>query len=314
MNLMLLQISASNSVTNTVTNVVTTVTNVAASTNAPASGNAIDRMGEKMAAFETTLIQLATTYGMKVLVAICILIVGLVVTRAVGRTVQGWLDKQQMEPPIKTLLVRVVRLLIMVAFIVVALDTAGFPVTTVIAGIGVAGVGVGLALQGVLGNLVAGLTIIFTKPYRVGEYIEIAGVYGQVRNIELFSTFLTHADTSIVMIPNRKIIGEILHNYGKIRQLDLSVGVGYGSNMTEVLPLLRQIVEGNSRVLKTPAPGIGITALGDCTINIAVKPWTAVPDCGPASAEIYAAIIEQFRAHKIEIPFPQREVRMLEKN
>jgi small conductance mechanosensitive channel len=276
--------------------------------------NTVAAVGDKLDYFKTKLVDLGTTYGMKVLVAIGILVVGFIVTRWVGKTVQRWLDGQQMEPPVKTLIIRVVRLLIMVGFLVVALDQAGFPVTTVIAGIGVAGVGVGLALQGVLGNLVAGLTIIFTKPFRVGEYVELAGVYGQVRNIELFSTFLTHADTSIVMIPNRKIIGEILHNYGKIRQLDLSVGVAYGSNMNEVLPLLRQILANNPRVLKTPEPGVGITALADCSINIAVKPWTAVPDCGPASAEIYAAIIEQFRAHKIEIPFPQREVRLLEKN
>jgi len=303
MNLMLLQISAAN-----------TATNAPANTSSNVVTNTVTAVSDKLEYFKTKLIDLGTTYGMKVLVAIGILVVGFLVTRAVGRTVQRWLDGQQMEPPIKTLLVRVVRLLIMVAFIVVALDQAGFPVTTVIAGIGVAGVGVSLALQGVLGNLVAGLTIIFTKPFRVGEYVEIAGVYGQVRNIELFSTFLTHADMSIVMIPNRKIIGEILHNYGKIRQLDLSVGVAYGSNMAEVLPLVRQILAANPRVLKTPEPGVGISALGDCTINLAVKPWTAVPDCGPASAEIYAAIIEQFRAHKIEIPFPQREIRMLDKS
>jgi small conductance mechanosensitive channel len=276
--------------------------------------NTVAAVGDKLDYFKTKLIDLGTTYGMRVLVAVGILVVGFVVTRWVGRTVQRSLDSHQFEPPVKTLIVRVVRLLIFMGFLVVALDNAGFPVTTVIAGIGVAGVGVGLALQGVLGNLVAGLTIIFTKPFRVGEYVEIAGTYGQVRNIELFSTFLTHADMSIVMIPNRKIIGEILHNYGKIRQIDLSVGVAYGSNMTEVMALVRQILAGNPRVLKTPEPGVGITALGDCSINIAVKPWTAVPDCGPASAEIYAAIIEQFRAHKIEIPFPQREVRMLDKS
>lgn len=275
--------------------------------------NAVAAVGDKLDYFKTKLVDLGTTYGMRVLIAAGILVVGFIVTRWVGRTVQRSLDAHQMEPPVKTLIVRVVRLLIMVGFLLVALDQAGLPVTTAIAGIGVAGVGIGLALQGVLGNLVAGLTIIFTKPFRVGEYVEIAGAYGQIRNIELFSTFLTHADMSIVMIPNRKIIGEILHNYGKIRQIDLSVGVAYGSNMTEVLPLLRQIVESNPRVLKTPAPAVGITALSDCSINIAVKPWTAVPDCGPASAEIYEAIIEQFRARKIEIPFPQREVRMLDK-
>jgi small conductance mechanosensitive channel len=283
------------------------------STNNPAT-NLLNSVGSRMDKVKDQLVDLAVKHGLQVLVALIIIVVGFFVARSVGRLVQGWLDKQQMEPPVKTLLVRTVRLVIMIGVLVVALDNAGFPVTTVIAGIGVAGVGVGLALQGVLGNLVAGLTIIFTKPFRVGEYVELAGVYGQVRTIELFSTVLTHPDMSTVVIPNRKIIGEILHNYGKIRQLDMSVGVSYGSNMVEVLTVLREIVASNQRVLKSPAPAVGISTLSDCSINIAVKPWAAVGDYGPAQAEIYEAILSQFRARKIEIPFPQREVRLLEKS
>jgi small conductance mechanosensitive channel len=159
--------------------------------------------------------------------------------------------------------------------------------------------------------VVAGLTIIFTKPFRVGEYVELVSVQGQVDSIELFSTKLLHADMSRVVIPNRKIVGEILHNYGTIRQLNLSVGVGYGSDVPRVLALLQQIVAANAKALKTPAPGIGVSSLADSSINIAVKPWVSVADYGPAGAEIYQSIIDAFRAAKIEIPFPQREVRML---
>ena len=166
-------------------------------------------------------------------------------------------------------------------------------------------------MQGVLGNLVAGLTIIFTKPFRFGEYIEIAGVQGQVTNIELFSTTLLHADHSKVVIPNRKIVGEILHNYGHIRQLDLSVGVAYGTNINNALIIVRDVLARNARVLKEPAPVVGVTMLADSSINIAIKPWTAVADYGPAQAEIYQDIVEQFRANNIQIPFPQREVRMI---
>ena len=252
-----------------------------------------------------------TDYGMQVIGAIIILVIGLFIARALGNAISRWLDKQDLEPPLRILIVRVVRLLVMVFTLVMVLEKFGVPVATLVAGIGVAGVGVGLALQGVLGNLVAGLTIIFTKPFRVGEYVEIASVHGQVKMIELFSTVLTHPDTSTVVIPNRKIVGEILHNYGKIRQLDLSVGVAYGSNLAEVLPLLREIVANNPRVLKTPAPAVGIGTLSDCSINIAVKPWASVADYGAAQAEIYEAIINQFRSRKIEIPFPQREVRLL---
>jgi small conductance mechanosensitive channel len=155
------------------------------------------------------------------------------------------------------------------------------------------------------------LTIIFTKPFRVGEYIELARVQGQVKQIELFSTTLLHGDLSRVVVPNRKIVGEILHNYGNIRQLDLSVGVGYGSNVNEVMAEVKEILANNARVMKDPAPAIGVSNLGESAITIAVKPWTTLADFGPAQVEIYQAILAQFKAKKIEIPFPQREVKWL---
>jgi small conductance mechanosensitive channel len=257
------------------------------------------------------LILFLTDYGMQIFGAIIILVAGILVARWLGNLVQRALNRHDLEPPVKTLMVRVVRLVVMIFVLVAVLEKFGIPIATLVAGIGVAGVGVGLALQGVLGNLVAGLTIIFTKPFRVGEYIELGGVHGQVKTIELFSTVLTHGDLSNVIIPNRKIVGEILHNYGKVRQLDLSVGVAYGTDTQQAMDILREIVMANPRVLKNPTPGVGISTLSDSSINIAVKPWTSVPDYGAAGAEIYQAIIEKFRAHKIEIPFPQREIRML---
>jgi small conductance mechanosensitive channel len=207
--------------------------------------------------------------------------------------------------------VRIVRLVIFVLALVVALGTAGMDVTALIAGVGVAGVGVGLAMQGVLSNLVAGLTIVFTKPFRVGEYIALLNVQGQVKTVELFSTTLTHPDLSRVVIPNKKIVGEVLHNYGHIRQLDLSVGVAYGTDLNNALAIARAVLAQNSRVLKDPAPAVGVAMLADSSINLAIKPWTKVEDYNVASAEINQAIAESFRANKIEIPFPQREVRLL---
>jgi len=243
--------------------------------------------------------------------ALVVVVVGFIVARWIGKLLDRWLTRKAMEPPVRILLVRIARLLVFGMALVVALGTAGMDVTALIAGVGVAGVGIGLAMQGILSNIMAGLTIIFTKPFRFGEYIEIAGVQGQVTSIELVSTTLLHADHSQVIIPNRKIVGEILHNYGHIRQLDLSVGVAYNTNISGALVIVRGVLTRNSRVLKEPAPVVGVTMLADSSISVAIKPWTAVADYGPAQAEIYQAIVEQFRANKIEIPFPQREVRML---
>jgi small conductance mechanosensitive channel len=243
--------------------------------------------------------------------ALVVVVIGFIAARWIGKLLDRWLTRKAMEPPVRMLLVRIARLLVFGMALVVALGTAGMDVTALIAGVGVAGVGIGLAMQGILSNIMAGLTIIFTKPFRFGEYIEIAGVQGQVTSIELVSTTLLHADHSQVIIPNRKIVGEILHNYGHIRQLDLSVGVAYNTNISGALVIVRGVLTRNSRVLKEPAPVVGVTMLADSSISVAIKPWTAVADYGPAQAEIYQAIVEQFRANKIEIPFPQREVRML---
>src|SRR5205823_2164070 len=208
----------------------------------------------------------------------------------VGRLLQRSFERKQMEPPLRNLIVRVIKLLIMAFTLVVAVEKLGVPVLSLVAGIGVAGVGIGLALQGVLGNLVAGLTIIFTKPFRVGEYIELIGHHGQVKNIELFTTTLLHPDMSRVIIPNRKIVGEVLHNYGIVRQLDLSVGIAYGANINEAIAVLREILANNPRVLKDPAPGVGIAALGDSSVTIAIRPWASLADFGPAGGEINRAI------------------------
>jgi small conductance mechanosensitive channel len=275
--------------------------------NAPAnSGSAL--------AWKDKLIEYVINHAGALVSALVVVVVGLIAARWIGKILDGRLSRKSMEPPMRILIVRIVRLLIFVMALVVALGTAGMDVTALIAGIGVAGVGVGLALQGVLGNLVAGLTIIFTKPFRVGEYIEVVGVSGQVKQIELFSTMLLHSDMSRVMVPNRKLVGEILHNYGQIRQLDLGVGVGYGTDMDIALKIVREILAANPRVLKDPVAFVGISALGDFSIQITIKPWVKVADYNPTQVEIYEAILNQFRASKIEIPFPQREVRLLNQN
>src|SRR4029077_20628158 len=119
------------------------------------------------------------------------------------------------------------RLLVLLLFVIMALQNLGVELLPLIAGLGIAGAGVALAMQGVLSNVAAGLTIIFTKPFRVGEYISIVTEEGRVGTITTFRTTLSHTDRSRIVIPNRKIAGEILHNYGTIRQLDVTVGVAY---------------------------------------------------------------------------------------
>jgi small conductance mechanosensitive channel len=195
-------------------------------------------------------------------------------------------------------------------FAIMALQNIGVQLLPLIAGLGVAGAGVALAMQGVLGNLVAGLTIIFTKPFRVGEYVSIAGEEGLVESISLSTTVLSHPDRSLVVIPNRKIVGEILHNYGNLRQLDVAVSVGLDADLNAALAAIDEVVRANPRVLADPKPVIAVGGFAPGAIAIAVKPWVSVRDFGAAGGELTQAIVEIFRARGIAIPLPQQEVRM----
>jgi small conductance mechanosensitive channel len=167
-------------------------------------------------------------------------------------------------------------------------------------------------MQGVLGNLAAGLTIIFTRPFRLGEYISIAEEEGTVEEIKLFNTVLGHPDRSRVVIPNRKIAGEILHNYGTLRQLDVVVGVAYDTDIRLALQLIRDLLGAHPKILREPEPVIRVLTLADSSVQIAARPWVSVADFIDASSDITQAVLETFRARGITIPLPQREVRLLE--
>jgi small conductance mechanosensitive channel len=250
-------------------------------------------------------------HGIQILTAIVLMGVGVFVARWIGNLLHRWLRSKAFDEPVSSLIVKVVKLLVIGFVGIMALGQMGVQITPLIAGIGVAGVGASLAMQGLLGNLVAGLTIIFSKPFAIGEYIELVGAYGQVTEIALFSTTLLHTDNSRVIVPNRKIVGEILHNYGNIRQLDLSAGVAYDVDLTMALSIVNDILQQNPRVLKEPVPVVGIAALSESSITLAIKPWVNVDDFVPAQAEIYQAVIESFRGRKIDIPAPRRDVLLL---
>ena len=256
-------------------------------------------------------INFIVTYGFQILGALVVLTIGFFLSRWVGNAVMTALMRREMEPPIRSLISRACRLLVLLVAVIIALDTAGVQIAPLVAGLGVAGIGIGLALQGVLGNLVAGLFIIMIKPFRVGEYIEIHGEQGEVVNIELFSTMLAHPDRSRIIIPNRKIVGEILHNFGSVRQIPIMVGVAYSTDLNQALAVLREVVTANPRVIKDPAPIVAVRELGESSINIFVGAWVPVSQFGAARGELYKAIIEQFGAARVTIPFPQREIRIL---
>jgi small conductance mechanosensitive channel len=258
-----------------------------------------------------SLIELAIRFGPRLFTAMLILFAGIFVSGWVSRWVTQFLGHRDLEPPLRLLLARIAWALCFAVFVLMALQNLGVELLPLLAGLGVAGAGIALATQGVLSNIVAGLSIIFSKPFRVGEYVAIAGVEGVVESITLFSTTLGHVDRSKIVVPNRKVVGEILHNYGRIRQVEISVGVAYDSDLDVVVELIRGVLGANPRVLPDPQPLVQPMQFGDSSLSIAVKPWVAVQDQVAATGEIYAAVLAALRARGVVMPPPQREVRLI---
>ena len=259
----------------------------------------------------STAIDLGIRFGPKLFVALLMLAAGYAVGRWAAAATLRVLRRLQLEPPAMALAASGVRIFVLALFAIMALQNLGIELLPLIAGLGLAGAGIALAMQGVLRNVVAGLTIIFTRPFRVGDYLSIAKEEGEVLDIRLFSTTLGHADLSRIIIPNRMIVGEILHNYGGMRQLALEVSVSYEAALDKALQAVEDVLRANRRVLRDPAPFIAVARLDNAGIAIAVSPWVSVKDYGAAGSEINRAVLEAFRERGIALPPPQRELRLV---
>lgn len=255
-------------------------------------------------------VDMGMRFGPKLVVALLILAAGFVAGRWAGRALGRTLVRFRLEPPVLALIERIAHILVLGLFVIIALQNLGVELLPLIAGLSIAGAGVALAMQGVLGNLAAGLTIIFSRPFRVGDYVSIAKEEGEVLEIKLFNTTLGHPDLSRVVIPNRKIVGEILHNYGRIRQHWIEVGVAYDTDIGAALRLVEEVLRANPHVLKDPAPIVRVVKLASSSVVITAAPWVSVPDYGVAGGELHQAILEALRRRNVTIPFPQREIRV----
>ena len=259
----------------------------------------------------STALDLSIRFGPKLLAAVVIFAIGVTVSRWVSVMLTRALERIQLEPPVRSLLARIARSIVLGVFMIMALQNLGVELLPLIAGLGVLGAGVALAMQGLLSDVAAGLSIIFSRPFRVGEYISVVDEEGTVEDISLFSTTLAHPDGSQVVIPNRKIVGEIYHNFGTTRELCVSVGVGYDTDFDRAIAAIEQVLRANRRVLQEPVPLVQAIRLADSSVELAVKCSVAVPDYIPARGELTRAIVEVCRERGIVIPYQRRDVHVI---
>lgn len=259
------------------------------------------------------LTELWVQYGLNVVGAILILIVGWVVAAWVSRLARAGLSRSgRVDTTVSVVLSRAVRWLILAFTLVAVLNRFGVQTTSIVALLGAAGLAIGLALQGTLANVAAGIMVLMLRPFRLGDAVDIGGTGGTVEDIGLFTTRITTFDGVVVHVPNGQVWGEKIQNYtqaGK-RRYDLVVGIGYGDDIGKALNAMRAVVSSDERVLADPEAMYVVTELGDSAVNVMARYWTAPEDYWNARFELTRAVKERFDAEGINIPFPQRDLHL----
>jgi small conductance mechanosensitive channel len=247
-------------------------------------------------------------YTLTLIGSALILMAGWLIAVFIGKMIKGMLIKRRADVTITKFLVDIIVIFIISIAALLALGNFGITIAPFIAGLSVIGFGTSFALQGPLSNYAAGATLVFTKPFKVGDIMEIGSWTGEVEDMTLARTIIKTIDGTRVIIPNKKIIGEIIHNYSNYKKLEIKVGVEYGADVNKAVSILNRIIDGGGKVSRRPEPKIGISEFGDSSIVLYARLWCKQADYWDVLFEINKAIIDEFRESGIKIPFPQRDV------
>lgn len=259
-----------------------------------------------------TLPALAIAYGLDLVAAIAILFVGKWIARRLVGVGGRLMTARGLEPTVIGFMSNIAFMILLVLVAIAALSRLGIPVASFVAVIGAAGLAIGLALQGSLSNFASGVLLVTFRPAKVGDYIEAAGVAGTVQEITVFSTTLLTPDRRTITVPNSKLFDGPIVNYSTsaTRRLDLIIGVSYDADVAHAKAILSRIIDDEERVLDDPPVQIGVLALADSSVNIAVRPWVASADYWPTHFALLERIKHEFAANDVVIPYPQMDVHL----
>ena len=252
------------------------------------------------------------TLGKNIVIALLIFYVGRIAIGFVVRGLRKLMQKQGVDKTLETFVCNLVRVALLVVVVIAAIGALGIETTSFIAIFGAAGLAVGLALQGSLSNFAAGVLIVLFRPYRVGNFVEAAGISGTVEQVQILTTVLTTPDNKQIIVPNSQIMNSIITNYSakETRRVDMVVGVGYGDDLDRVRKILEELVAADERILADPACKIAVSELADSSVNFVLRPWVNAADYWGVKFELTEAIKKRFDQEGISIPFPQRDVHL----
>ena len=261
----------------------------------------------------TQVQDIVAVWGLKVIAAIAIFIIGRWVAKGVRAGVRRMMKKTDVDPIVIGFVGSITYIALLAFVIIAALGQLGIQTTSFIAILGAAGLAVGLALQGSLANFAAGFLMIIFRPFKVGDFIEGAGVAGVVETIQIFTTTLKTGDNKTIIIPNAKLSGDNIINYSAQtrRRVDMTVGVAYDADLSKVRDVLKDIISKESRVHSDPEPLIAVAELADNSVNFVVRVWTDTGDYWGVKFAMTETIKNRFDDAGIGIPFPQRDIHIV---
>ena len=259
-----------------------------------------------------TISHYITIYGVKAVIAIVIFFVGKMVAKWLSQMTQSTMIKRKVDPALQHFVSSLVYYGLLTFVVIAALGQLGIQTASLIAVVGAAGLAIGLALQGSLANFAAGFLILVLRPFRIGDYVEVAGTAGTVSKIQIINTELLTPDNRRIIIPNSAITATNITNYSAMdtRRVDLTVGIGYGDDIDRAKQVLREVVESDQRVLAEPAMTIAVSNLGESSVDIIVRPWVNSADYWGVYWDLTEAIKKRLDQEGINIPFPQRDVHL----
>lgn len=259
---------------------------------------------------------LSITWMVKILGTIIILLVGKWIARKIAAIISKSMEKANTDSTIIGFTSKLVYLVAMVFVITAALSQLGIQTASIITIVGAAGLAIGLALQGALSNFAAGILIIFFRPFKIDDLLEVAGIVGTVRVIELFTTTVVTLDNKTVIIPNAQLTGDKIINFTETEdiRIDLVFGVSYNDNIDEVKNICLEIMKEDKRILSEPAPFAGMLEHGESSVNYAVRPWVKAAEYWPVYFDLHEKIKRKFDEQGISIPFPQRDIHIISEN
>jgi small conductance mechanosensitive channel len=260
------------------------------------------------------IIEFALKYGFQVIYAIIILFIGLIIARWLGNMIIRVCESRNLDITLSRFMGNVVRLTVLAFVLIVVLGKFGITMTPFIAAIGAVAFGSSLALAGLLSNYGAGLSIIITRPFVVGDTIVIQGVSGVVEEIGLAATRLSTEDGEQITIPNKHIVGEILVNSFENKVVEMSIGISYDDDAQNAIDTIQEALQKIPEIVAEPAPQIGIEAFADSSVNIGMRYWVPTKQYFQTMYQANLAVYNALEQAGITIPFPQRDVHMLSEN